>query len=141
MSITITGNLASDPELRFVPSGAAVATFTVVVSKRVKNGDKWEDGPASFYRCSIWRQAAENLVESLTKGDRVIVFGEMRQREYEDKQGQKQSVWEMEAEEVGPSLKFATAKTQRIKRESGFTAQAPKHDAWTTPSPDDEIPF
>ena len=140
MNITITGNLTADPELRSTPSGAAVAQFTVAVTRRVKKGDTWEDGPSSFYRCSIWRQAAENVAESLSKGDRVIVAGEMRQREYEDKQGEKRSVWELEAEEVGPSLKYASAKPHKVKREAAF-ASAPNVDAWTTPAPADEIPF
>ena len=140
MSLTITGNLTADPELRFTPSGAAVASFTVAVSKRVKNGDKWEDGPSSFYRCTIWRQAAENLTESLTKGDRVIVIGEMRHREYQDKQGETKTVWEVEADEVGPSLKFAVAKSARIKRDAGFSSPT-VDDVWTTAPLTDDAPF
>lgn len=138
--ITITGNLTADPELRFTPTGTAVANFTVAVSKRVKNGDKWEDGPSSFYRCSIWRQYAENLAETLTKGTRVIVTGEMNQREYEDKQGEKRSVWELHAEEVGVCLRYVTARVQKAERVKQ-AAQAPTDDPWATAQLDDSAPF
>lgn len=138
--ITITGNLTADPELRFTPTGAAVANFTVAVSKRVKNGDKWEDGPSSFYRCSIWRQYAENIAETLTKGNRVIVTGEMNQREYEDKQGEKRSVWELNAEEVGVCLRYVTARVQKAERVKQ-AGQVPADDPWANAPLDDTAPF
>lgn len=143
-NVTIVGNLTADPEMRFTPSGHAVANFTVAVTERVKDGNEWKDGPSSFYRCSIWRQYAENLTESLTKGTRVIVTGRMKQREYEDRSGEKRSVWEVEADEVGPALKYATAKVTKAQRgPSGFGNQAPTD--WTatpeTPASSDEIPF
>lgn len=143
MTTTIVGNLTNDPELKFTPSGAAVANFTVAVSKRVKEGDKWVDGPSSFYRCSIWRQYAENIAESLSKGTRVIVTGEMHQREYEDKQGEKRSVWELHADEVGVILRYATARVTRVERaRTGVDAiPTPADDPWTTPAPAGEMPF
>lgn len=141
--ITITGNLTNDPELKFTPKGDAVASFTVAVSKRVKEGDKWVDGPSSFYRCSIWRQYAENIAETLTKGSRVIVTGEMRQREYEDKQGEKRQVWELQAEEVGVSLRYATATVRKAERvKTGVAAaNAAADDPWATPMQTDVAPF
>lgn len=136
MSITITGNLTADVELKFTPKGDAVASFTVAVSKRVKDGDKWVDGPSSFYRCSIWRQYAENIAESLTKGTRVIVTGEMRQRDYETKEGEKRSVWELQADEVGVALRYATATVRKAERVPVTQAQVPDgNDPWLTASP------
>ena len=135
--ITITGNLTNDPELKFTPKGDAVASFTVAVSKRVKEGDKWVDGPSSFYRCSIWRQYAENIAETLTKGTRVIVTGEMRQREYEDKQGEKRQVWELHADEVGVALRYATATVRKAERVAvARTQTAPAaDDPWQSETP------
>jgi single-strand DNA-binding protein len=105
--VTIIGNLVADPELRFTPQGKAVANFTVAVSKRVKDGNDWKDGPSSFYRCALWDQAAENMAESLSKGQRVIVVGEITQRSFESN-GEKRSTFEITATEVGPSVKWAT---------------------------------
>ena len=141
--ITITGNLTGDPELKFTPKGDAVASFTVAVSKRVKDGDKWVDGPSSFYRCSIWRQYAENIAESLTKGTRVIVTGEMRQRDYETKEGEKRSVWELQADEVGVALRYATATVRKAERvQTGVAAlNAAADDPWQTPTQTDVAPF
>jgi len=146
--VTLIGNLTGDPELRFQPSGLAVASFTVAVSKRVKDGDTWKDGPTSFVRCSVWRQYAENVAESLTKGTRVIVVGSMSQREYETKEGEKRSVWECQVDEVGPALKYATAsvrKVERSKSSDGFgsyqDAKAQlEDDPWTSPA-SGEAPF
>src|SRR5690348_10505487 len=119
--ITVVGNLTDDPELRFTPSGAAVASFTVASTPRTfdKNSNEWKDGDALFLRCSIWRQAAENVAESLTKGMRVVVQGRLRQRSYETREGEKRTVVELDVEEVGPSLKYATAKVTKSSRGSG----------------------
>ena len=119
--ITVVGNLTDDPELRFTPSGAAVASFTVASTPRTfdKATNEWKDGDALFLRCSIWRQAAENVAESLTKGMRVVVQGRLRQRSYETREGEKRTVVELEVEEVGPSLKYATAKVTKASRGGG----------------------
>jgi single-strand DNA-binding protein len=119
--ITVVGNLTDDPELRFTPSGAAVASFTVASTPRTfdRNSNEWKDGDALFLRCSIWRQAAENVAESLTKGMRVVVQGRLRQRSYETREGEKRTVVELEVEEVGPSLKYATAKVTKAARSAG----------------------
>jgi len=111
--VTIIGNLVDSPELRFTAQGKAVANFTVAESKRVKDGDGWKDGPSTFWRCSLWDAQAENLAESLTKGMRVIVVGDVAQRSYETNAGEKRSVFEVTAQEVGPSLRWATAKPER----------------------------
>jgi single-strand DNA-binding protein len=118
--ITVTGNLTDDPELRFTPSGAAVANFTVASTPRTldRQTNEWKDGDALFLRCSIWRQAAENVAESLTRGMRVIVSGRLRQRSYETKEGEKRTVVELDVEEIGPSLKYATAKVAKANRAS-----------------------
>ncbi|GAA2019208.1 single-stranded DNA-binding protein [Catenulispora yoronensis] len=117
--ITVVGNLTDDPELRFTPGGAAVANFTVASTPRVMDPktNEWKDGDALFLRCSIWRQAAENVAESLTRGMRVVVSGRLRQRSYETKEGEKRTVVELEVEEIGPSLKYATAKVVKADRE------------------------
>lgn len=120
-TICVTGNVTSDPELRFTPSGAAVANFTVASTPRHfdKTANEWRDGDALFLRCSIWRQAAENVAESITKGMRVIVSGRLKQRSYETSDGEKRSVIELEVEEIGPSLKYATAKVNKVSRGAG----------------------
>jgi len=119
--ITVIGNLTDDPELRFTPSGAAVANFTVASTPRSfdKNSNEWKDGDALFLRCSIWRQSAENVAESLTKGMRVIVSGRLRQRSYQTKEGENRTVVELDVEEIGPSLKYATAKVTKANRPGG----------------------
>lgn len=119
--LTVIGNLTADPELRFTPSGAAVANFTVASTPRMfdRQTNEWKDGEALFMRCSIWREAAENVAESLTKGARVIVSGRLKQRSYETREGEKRTVVELEVEEVGPSLKYATAKVNRASRGGG----------------------
>lgn len=118
--ITIVGNIVADPELRFTPSGAAVVNFRVASTPRRFNSQtsQWEDGEALFLTCNVWRQAAENIAESLQKGMRVIVNGRLRQRSYETREGEQRTVYEIEADEVGPSLKFATAKVTRANRGS-----------------------
>ena len=119
--VTVIGNLTSDPELRFTPSGAAVASFTVASSSRVldKTTNEWKDGESVFMRCSVWRQYAENVAESLTKGTRVIVSGRLRQRSYETREGEKRTVMELEVDDVGPALRYATAKVNRVQRQGG----------------------
>ncbi len=119
--ITVVGNLTDDPELRFTPSGAAVASFTVASTPRTfdRTSNEWKDGDALFLRCSIWRQAAENVAESLTKGMRVVVQGRLKQRSYETREGEKRTVVELDVEEIGPSLKYATAKVTKASRGTG----------------------
>jgi single-strand DNA-binding protein len=120
-TITVVGNLTADPELRFTPSGAAVANFTVASTPRIldRQTSEWKDGEALFLRCSIWREAAENVAESLTRGSRVIVTGRLKQRSYETREGEKRTVVEVEVEEIGPSLKYATAKVNKASRGGG----------------------
>jgi len=115
------GNLVDDPELRFTPSGAAVAKFRVASTPRYldKATNEWKDGESLFLQCQIWRQAAENVAESLTKGMRVILSGRLKQRSYETKEGEKRTVFEVEVDEVGPSLRNATAKVTRTQRAGG----------------------
>ena len=116
--ITIIGNLTADPELRFTPSGAAVANFTVASTPRQfdRQSNEWKDGETLFMRCSVWRDAAENVAESLQRGTRVIVSGRLKSRSYETKEGEKRTVVEMEVDEVGPSLRYATAKVNKTQR-------------------------
>lgn len=122
-NITMIGNLVDDPELRFTPSGAAVAKFRVASTPRYldKNTNEWKDGDSLFLQCQIWRQAAENVAESLTKGMRVILSGRLKQRSYETKEGEKRTVFEVEVDEVGPSLRNATAKVTKTTRQGGAT--------------------
>ncbi|GAA4757983.1 single-stranded DNA-binding protein [Gordonia alkaliphila] len=119
--ITVVGNLTADPELRFTASGAPVANFTVASTPRTfdRQTNEWKDGEALFLRCSIWRDAAENVTESLTKGSRVIVQGKLKQRSYETREGEKRTVVELEVDEIGPSLRYATAKVTRTPRGGG----------------------
>ncbi|MGB5796772.1 MAG: single-stranded DNA-binding protein, partial [Mycolicibacter algericus] len=120
-TITVVGNLTADPDLRFTPSGAAVANFTVASTPRIydRQSGEWKDGDALFLRCNIWREAAENVAESLTRGSRVIVTGRLRQRSFETREGEKRTVYEIEVDEVGPSLRYATAKINKISRGGG----------------------
>jgi single-strand DNA-binding protein len=167
VTVTVVGNLTNDPELRFTPSGAAVASFTVASTPRFldKATNEWKDGDALFLRCSVWRQAAENVAESLTRGARVMVTGRLKQRSYETKEGEKRTVVELEVDEVGPSLRYATAKVTKAARGGGgggggnfggggggggggFGGGAPADDdPWATPAPSggggmsDEPPF
>ena len=145
-TLTVIGNLTDDPELRFTPSGAAVANFTVASTPRTfnKQTNAWDDGETLFLRCSIWRQAAENVAESLTRGTRVIVSGRLKARSYETREGEKRTVMELEVDEIGPSLTWATAKVTRASRSGGGAgggfggggqqAAAPANDPWATPA-------
>jgi single-strand DNA-binding protein len=157
--ITVVGNLTADPELRFTPSGAAVANFTVASTPRTfdRQSGEWKDGEALFLRCNIWRQPAENVAESLTRGMRVMVPGRLRQRSFETREGEKRTVVELEVDEVGPSLKFATAKVTKAARNGGgqganrggsASAAGSYDDPWgaapaagSDPAGDDEPPF
>jgi single-strand DNA-binding protein len=114
-TITLVGNLTADPELRFTPSGAAVANFTVASTPRTfdRQANEWKDGDAMFLNCAVWRQAAENVAESLQKGMRVIVQGRLKSRSYETREGERRTVFEVDVDEVGPALKYATAKVTR----------------------------
>jgi len=161
-NITLVGNLTDDPELRFTPSGAAVANFTVASTPRFldKQTNEWKDGDALFMRCNIWRQAAENVAESLQRGMRVIVTGRLRQRSYETKEGEKRTVYEVEVDEIGPSMRYATAKVNKVQRGGGSggggfggggssAGGGATDDPWATPAPSgggggefsDEPPF
>ncbi|MEY4020006.1 MAG: hypothetical protein RL484_158 [Actinomycetota bacterium] len=141
-TITMIGNLVDDPELRFTPSGAAVAKFRVASTPRYldKATNEWKDGESLFLQCQIWRQAAENVAESLTKGMRVILSGRLKQRSYETKEGEKRTVFEVEVDEVGPSLRNATAKVTRAQRAGGSggaaapAAEAFNDDPWAAAS-------
>jgi single-strand DNA-binding protein len=156
--ITVVGNLTADPELRFTPSGAAVASFTIASTPRQfdRNTNEWKDGEALFLRCSIWRQAAENVAESLQRGMRVVAQGRLKQRSFETREGEKRTVIELDVDEVGPSLRYATAKVNRTQRGSssgGFGSSGSGggdavDDPWGTPPPpsggaglSDEPPF
>ena len=126
--VTITGNLTDDPELRFTPNGNPVANFRLAVTARVKDGDTWRDGETSFFRVNVWRQLAEHLAESLSKGDRAVVIGRLKSRSWETPEGDKRSVVEVEADEVAPSLRWATAKPERAANGKGkgeFNDDAP----------------
>jgi single-strand DNA-binding protein len=136
--ITLVGNLTGDPELRFTPSGAAVANFTVASTPRTfdRQTNEWKDGETLFMRCSIWREAAENVAESLHRGTRVVVTGRLISRSWDDKEtGQKRTVMEMQVDEIGPSLKYATAKVTKSQRSGGggggFGGQS-QEDPWAT---------
>jgi single-strand DNA-binding protein len=168
-TITLIGNLTSDPELRFTPSGSAVANFTVASTPRTfdRQSNEWKDGETLYLRAAVWREAAENVAESLTKGMRVIVTGRLKSRSYETKEGEKRTVIELEVDEIGPSLRYANAKVNRTQRSaqegqgaggfgnqgnSGPRQSAPQEDPWATPQtssgaggwgngPDSEPPF
>ena len=144
--ITVVGNLVDDPELRFTPSGAAVANFRIASTPRTfdRQTNEWKDGEALFLSCSVWRQAAENVAESLQRGMRVVVQGRLKSRTYETREGEKRTVFEIEVEEVGPSLKYATAKVTRVQRSGGGGGyggapqgggQQAGNDPWATPAP------
>jgi single-strand DNA-binding protein len=163
-TITVIGNLTDDPELRFTPSGAAVAKFRIASTPRTldRQSGEWKDGEPLFLACSVWRQVAENVAESLQRGARVIVSGRLRQRSYETREGEKRTVIELEVDEIGPSLRYATAKVQKMSRSGGgsgggFGASSGGNsggggfadDPWATAAPaggsggnfDDEPPF
>ena len=155
-AITVVGNLVDDPELRYTPSGAAVAKFRIASTPRTfdKESNAWKDGEALFLTCSVWRQYAENVAESLSKGAGVIVQGRLKQRSYETKEGEKRTVYELDVDEVGPTLKFATAKINKAssggggqRAAAGGQGQAAGGDPWaaSAPSPgktfDEDPPF
>jgi len=119
--ITVVGNLVADPELRFTPSGQPVATFRIASTPRIRDNatNEWKDGDSLFLSCNVWRQAAENVAESLQRGMRVIVTGRLKQRNYETKEGEKRTVYEVEVDDVGPSLRNASAKVNRASRGGG----------------------
>ena len=127
--VTLTGNLTDDPDLRYTPNGNPVATFRLAVTARIKDGDTWKDGETSFFRVNVWRQLAEHVTESLTKGDRAVVIGRLKSRSWETPEGDKRSVVEVEADEVAPSLRWATAKPERAtngsKAKGEFNDDAP----------------
>jgi len=140
--ITLVGNLVDDPELRFTPSGAAVAKFRVASTPRFldRQTNEWKDGESLFLTCNVWRQAAENAAETLQRGMRVIVQGRLKQRSYETKEGEKRTVYEVEVDEVGPSLRNATAKVSKTTRSGsgsggGFGAPAGGDDPWASAAP------
>ena len=124
-TITVIGNLTNDPELRFTPSGSAVANFTIASTPRTfdRQSNEWKDGETLFLRAAVWREAAENVAESLTKGMRVIVTGRLKSRSYETKEGEKRTVIELEVDEIGPSLRYANAKVNRTQRSGGQGGQ------------------
>ena len=139
-TLTVIGNLTNDVELRFTPSGSAVANFTIASTPRTfdRNSNQWKDGETLFLRASVWKEAAENTAESLAKGMRVIASGRLKSRSYETKEGEKRTVIEFEVDEIGPSLKSATAKVNRTQRNNGggFGAgNQPAEDPWATPAP------
>ena len=150
--ITVTGNLVDDPELRFTPAGQPVARFRIASTPRHfdKAANEWRDGESLFLTCSVWRQAAENVAESLTKGMRVIVTGRLKQRSYETKEGEKRTVYEVEVDDVGPSLRNASAKVTRASRSGGAPSGSGsgrgrgEADPWATSEPggfSDQPPF
>jgi single-strand DNA-binding protein len=159
--ITVVGNLVDDPELRFTPSGVAVANFRIASTPRTfdKQANEWKDGDALFLSCHVWREAAENVAESLQKGMRVIVTGRLTMRQYETREGEKRTSVEVQVDEVGPALKYATAKVARTTRQGGQPAQGwggpaqgtaqpqqPANDPWGAPqggwgAGNDEPPF
>ncbi|MQA16646.1 MAG: single-stranded DNA-binding protein [Pseudonocardiaceae bacterium] len=124
--ITVVGNLTGDPELRYTPTGAAVANLTVASTPRYfdKQRGGWKDGDTLFLRCNVWRSTAENAAESLSKGDRVIVSGRLRQKSYETRDGEQRTVYELEADEIGPSLRYATTKVNKVSRDSAGASTA-----------------
>jgi single-strand DNA-binding protein len=139
--LTVVGNLTADPDLRFTPSGAAVANFTIASTPRTfdRQTQEWKDGDALFLRCSIWRDAAENVTESLTRGARVIATGRLKQRSFETKEGEKRTVVELDVDEIGPSLRYAQAKVNRTTRSSADSfprrpSSGQAEDPWSTPA-------
>ena len=148
-TITVIGNLTNDPELRFTPSGSPVANFTIASTPRTfdKNSNEWKDGETLFLRAAVWKEAAENVAESLTKGMRVIIEGRLKSRSYETKEGEKRTVIELEVDEIGPSLKYANAKVNRTQRKDngggnwGGNKATAAADTWGTGTAETEPPF
>jgi single-strand DNA-binding protein len=130
-TVTLVGNITDDPELRFTPGGAAVANFTVAVNRRYRNPEgQWEDKLDGFFRCNCWRDMAENVAESLQKGTRVVVVGRLQQRSWEDAEGNKRSAFEVQVDEVGPSLRWASAQVTKSSRSSGASGSGD----WSSPA-------
>ena len=147
-TITIVGRLGTDPELRFAPNGDAICNFRVVTDRRYKDAaGEWQSTDTTWWQINSWRQLAENVAESLSKGDAVIVRGTLKSREYETQQGEKRTVFEVEAKAVGPDLARATAKVSKVSRETtgagraAFDSARAGDDPWQTPAKSDEIPF
>jgi single-strand DNA-binding protein len=141
VNVTVVGTIVADPEMRFLGSGKAVANFTVAQNPRVKDGNEWKNGEATFFKCNAWEGMAENIVESLRKGDRVIVQGGMYTRAWDDKEGNKRTSLELRVEAVGPDLRYATAAVTKIsKGGGGFQQPAPAADPWATPAVSDSQP-
>ncbi|HVL91194.1 MAG TPA: single-stranded DNA-binding protein [Actinomycetota bacterium] len=138
-TVTLVGNLTDDPELRYTPQGAAVANFRIAVNHRFKDqAGNWQDGETSYFRINCWRQLAENIAESLTRGTRVVITGRLKMRQWETQEGEKRSVVEVEADEIGPSLRFATAKVERTSKGSGGGGGGD----WDAGAPmDEEVPI
>ncbi|MGO2188230.1 MAG: single-stranded DNA-binding protein [Microbacterium gubbeenense] len=134
-SMTVVGNLTADPELRYTQSGIPVANFTVASTPRTfdKRTNEWKDGEALFLRCTVWRDMAENVAGSLTKGARVIVQGNLGQRNYETREGERRTSVELDVQEIGPSLRYATAEVIRTGGQNGPRRAAPAEEAWATP--------
>ncbi|MGH2820988.1 MAG: single-stranded DNA-binding protein [Actinomycetota bacterium] len=134
-TVTLVGNITDDPELRFTPSGAAVANFTVAVNRRFRaQSGEWEDRLDGFFRCNCWRDMAENVAESLQKGSRVVVVGRLQQRSWEDQEGNRRSAFEVQVDEVGPSLRWATASVQKSQRSGGQQAAGSGGGDWGAPA-------
>ena len=134
--VTLVGNITDDPELRFTPSGSPVANFTVAVNRRFRNQDgTWDDKLDGFFRCNCWRDMAENVVESLQKETRVVVVGRLQQRSWEDQEGNRRSAFEIQVDEVGPSLRWSTAKIEKTQRSGGGPSSGQSGTDWGTPAP------
>lgn len=142
-NVTIVGNLTDDPELRFTAQGAAVAGFRIAVNRRMRDPqtNEWKDGETSYFRINCWRQLAENVAESLTRGMRVVVTGSLRMRSWETQEGEKRTVVEIEADEVAPSLRWATAKVEKVSRAGGQQAAAGASESWGESPVPEEVPF
>lgn len=146
--ITVVGNLVADPELRYTQSGLPVVNFTIASTPRTfdKQSNEWKDGDALFIRCSAWRDFAEHIAGSLVKGTRVVALGRLTQKSYETKEGEKRTSFELEVDEVGPSLKYATAQVTKVSKDGRAPAapaapSTPSADTWATPAAQDETPF
>lgn len=138
--ITVVGNLTGDPDLKFIPSGDAVASFTIASTPRVmdRNTNEWKDGPALFLRCTAWRAMAENVAEGLPSGTRVIAQGRLKQRSFETREGEKRTVVELEVDDIGPSVKWAAVSVKKAERASqGRDGQRPQGDPYGSPPPED----
>ena len=142
INTTVIGNLTADPELKFTSNGTPVAVFTIASNERFKDqGGQWQDGPTSFVRCNAWRHLAEHIAESAAKGDRMIVTGTFRQRDYETSNGEKRTVWELAVSAAGPDLTYATAKISKVRRDSVPVPDDPWAGPSTPAPPADEPPF